>query len=201
MKYTGRKKKSVLSRLNSIRFNFERFSKLVETGVTDEQICRILGINPSTLWRWKSDFEFETILREAKEVADSIAERSLFQRANGYDYLETEYSVILPDEKKGVKGSDDKLVMTKKTLKHMPADVTALIFWLSNRKSKVWKRTANGNDDSAHQPAIFLMPVFTDAKMLIPKDVQKQIEGIKNQKAIEPVNFKELKPSLKLKIK
>lgn len=92
-------------------------------GLTDEQLANNIGINPSTLYEWKKKYtEIANALKRGKEVIDIEVENALLKRAIGYEYTEER---IEKSDKDGV-----KLVQT---VKHIPPDTTAQIFWLKNR--------------------------------------------------------------------
>lgn len=102
-------------------------------GKIDEEIAKALGIAKSTLNEWKKKYpEFSDSLKTGKEYADSLVEDSLFKRANGFEYEETE---IIADKK----GDITKPVRIKKIKKHALPDVTAQIFWLKNRQPEKWR--------------------------------------------------------------
>lgn len=97
-------------------------------GLTDAQLARKMGISCGTLYAWKNKFpEISEALKKGKEVVDIEVENALLKRALGYEYTETmvEHS---PD---GVK--------RRETVKFIPPDVTAQIFWLKNRKPETWR--------------------------------------------------------------
>jgi hypothetical protein len=68
-------------------------------------------------------------LRAGKQVADSRVERSLYQRAVGYRYEAVK--IFMP-------AGRAKPVYAKH-IEHVPADVTAGIFWLKNRDPQHWR--------------------------------------------------------------
>ena len=81
-------------------------------GFTDAEVAKVLQLNPSTIAKWKqNDSEFLHILRDWKIEADERVEKSLYQRACGYD----------------------------KDGRHYPPDPTSAIFWLKNRKRNEWR--------------------------------------------------------------
>ena len=93
-------------------------------GLTDEQIAGNIGINTSTLYDWKNKFpKISEALKKGKEVVDIQVENALLKRALGYDFQETR-----------VEKSDKDGTKIIQTLKHIPADTTAQIFWLKNRR-------------------------------------------------------------------
>lgn len=102
-------------------------------GLTDEQISHNMGIAPSTLYEWKKKHpEISEALKKGKEVVDRQVENALLKRALGYEYEEVK-QIIEKDEN----GKDRKRV--EKTIKHVPPDTTAQIFWLKNRKPDKWR--------------------------------------------------------------
>jgi len=102
-------------------------------GLTDEQISHNIGINPSTLYEWQKKYpKIAEALKKGKEVIDRQVENALLKRALGYEYEEVK-QIIEKDEK----GKDRKRI--EKTVKHIPPDTTAQIFWLKNRKPDVWR--------------------------------------------------------------
>lgn len=101
-------------------------------GLTDEQICKNLGIVKDTFYKYKEKYaDFSDALKKGKEVADIEVENALFKRAIGYRYKEKIKEVKEIDGK--------KTVFVKEVEKEMPGDVGAQIFWLKNRKSSKWK--------------------------------------------------------------
>lgn len=97
-------------------------------GLTDEQIAHNMGINKATLYDYKNKFsDISDALKKGKEVVDYEVENTLLKRALGYDYQETK---IEKSDKDGTK--------IVQTVKHVPADVTAIIYWLKNRRRGKW---------------------------------------------------------------
>lgn len=104
-------------------------------GLIDEQIANNLGINVATLYRYKNEHcEFKEALKRGKEVVDYEVENALLKRALGYEYEEKTYETIY-DEK--LERYRERL--TKRVTKQVAPDTTAQIFWLKNRKPKVWR--------------------------------------------------------------
>ena len=98
-------------------------------GLTDEQIAGNIGINTSTLYDWKNKFpKISETLKKGKEVVDIQVENALLKRALGYDFQETR-----------VEKSDKDGTKIIQILKHIPADTTAQIFWLKNRRPDKWR--------------------------------------------------------------
>ena len=103
-----------------------------EDGLTDEQIAVRIGITTSTLYDWKNKYsEFSEALKRGKEVVDIEVENALLKRALGYDYTEERVERSQDGGKKSIK--------TVQTVKHIPPDTTAQIFWLKNRRPDRWR--------------------------------------------------------------
>ena len=100
-------------------------------GLTDEQIAKNLGVAYSTFRKYKDEYPaFSAALKKGKEVVDIEVENALLKRALGYEYEEVKTYIEEVDGKKKKR--------VEKTVKHVPADVSAAIFWLRNRKGFVW---------------------------------------------------------------
>lgn len=98
-------------------------------GLTDEQLAHNMGISRDTLYAWKNKYpDISDALKRGKEVVDIQVENALLKRALGYDYQEERVEV-----------SEDKGRKVVQTIKHVPADTTAGIFWLKNRRPDKWR--------------------------------------------------------------
>ena len=106
---------------------------LARNGYTDAQMAEIIGVTRKTICAWKTAHPaFGEALTIGKEEVDLQVEDGLLKRALGYDYEETE--IVASKE-----GDTTKPAKIKKTKKHVPADVTACIFWLKNRQPGRWR--------------------------------------------------------------
>lgn len=82
-------------------------------GLTDDVIADNIGISRSTLYEWKRKYsDISDALKESKEVADRKVEGALFNSAVGF---------VGPNGK------------------YYPPNITAMIFWLKNRKPNNWR--------------------------------------------------------------
>lgn len=107
--------------------------KLCALGATDDEMADFFGVHRSTLYRWKLDHpDFCDAIKTAKEAADERVERSLYQKATGYTVTEQQAVKIKT-------GKDSEAVETVEVERHVPADTTAAIFWLKNRRKDQWK--------------------------------------------------------------
>lgn len=108
-------------------------AQFARDGLTEDQIAGRLGIGRTTLFEWRQRYpDFANALKEQKAVIDSKVERSLFERAMGYEYEEEEVTALR--DRKG-----ESIARIKRTKKRVPPDVTAQIFWLKNRQPARWR--------------------------------------------------------------
>jgi hypothetical protein len=106
----------------------EQAAKQCEEGATDQELADFFEVSVRTLYRWKNSFpEFCQALKAAKAPADERVERSLFERATGYERDEVDIRVV-----------NGEIVQTT-VRKFYPPDTTAMIFWLKNRKPADWR--------------------------------------------------------------
>lgn len=117
--------------------------KLSKLGATDAQLADFFGVAVSTICLWKVEHPaFSDALKSAKDVADDRVERSLYQRALGYEHDEIDIRVI-----------QNRVVKTP-IRKHYPPDTTACIFWLKNRRPDLWREKPEGEGDESLTGAI-----------------------------------------------
>lgn len=111
----------------------EQAAKLCDLGATDQEMAEFFGVHVATLNRWKLNYpEFCASIKAAKENADERVERSLYQKATGFDYTEEQAVKLKKDQYK-------EEVEVVEVRKHSPADTTAAIFWLKNRRKDNWR--------------------------------------------------------------
>lgn len=123
-------------------------------GLTDEQISHNMGIAYSTFKVWKGKFPaISDALKRNKQIVDFEVENALLKRALGYEYQEQR---IEKSEKDGTK--------IIQTIKHIPPDVTAQIYWLKNRMYDSWrdKPRESGQADGNEFGVVVLPEVMGD---------------------------------------
>lgn len=111
-------------------------------GLTDEQIAHNLGIAVSTLYAYKAEHEeFSEALKKGKDVIDVEVENALFKKALGYNAeIRKTFKVRIVDyDENGKKVREYEELKTGIDEVHIPADTTAQIFWLKNRKPAEWR--------------------------------------------------------------
>lgn len=103
-------------------------AKLCELGATDIELADFFGVDVRTFYRWMAEFdEFCQAVKTSKKVADERVQRSLYERATGYERDEVDIRVI-----------GNQVVQTP-VRKFYPPDTTACIFWLKNRDKENWR--------------------------------------------------------------
>ena len=121
-------------------------------GLTQKDIAKNCRISEYTLRQWRDKFpEIAEALRVGKDAADRVVENALYKSACGY--TETirkpmRIKTIEYDPETGKKVREVEKVVAVEEQIHFPAQVTAQIFWLKNRKLKEWR-----NMDTREQEA------------------------------------------------
>lgn len=101
---------------------------MCQLGATDKDIADFFNVAESTINKWKVECEsFSEALKASKADLDARVERSLYQRAVGYD----------APEDKIFNNNGEPLIVP--TIKHYAPDTTAQIFWLKNRQPQRWR--------------------------------------------------------------
>ena len=108
--------------------SLQKAVKLVDDGLTDDAIAEYLGIQRSSVANWKEEnAEFLDAIKKLKETRNSQVERSLFQRACGYELTERKPMIV---------NGKTEIVEVKK---EFPPDTAAAFIWLKNRDPKRWR--------------------------------------------------------------
>lgn len=108
----------------------EQARKICELGATDQEIADFFEVDVRTIYRWKHDHgEFCQALKTGKEIADERVERSLYQKAIGYE--QDEVKIFMPA------GASEPVYAPFRA--KIAPDTTAAIFWLKNRRGADWR--------------------------------------------------------------
>ena len=112
-------------------------------GLTEEQIAHNMGITRETLRVWKNKFPaISSALKKGKEVVDIEVENALLKKAMGYNVeVKKTFKVRIVDydQDTGKKIMEREELQTGVDEVHIPADTTAQIFWLKNRRPEIWR--------------------------------------------------------------
>lgn len=117
---------------------------LARRGLSDEDIAKSIGINKTTLYRWKAkSADISNALRDGKLTADLTVESALFKKATGFTVTDTKTTSFL-DKETGelVEGKSEV------TTKHILPDTLAIMFWLKNRRPDLWKDKVQEQGDT-----------------------------------------------------
>lgn len=111
-------------------------------GLLDSQIAKNMGVSEGTLYNYKKKYPaIKEAFRKGKEVVDIEVENALFKKALGYT-VTVQKAFKLKDV---IYGENGKKISEKERIEyaeeevHIPADTTAQIFWLKNRKRTQWR--------------------------------------------------------------
>lgn len=122
--------------------NLTLLKGFARNGYTDEDIAKKMEINVGTLYEWKKRFsEIDEALKKGKDVIDDEIEETLIKSAMGYSYDE-----VIKELRKNDETDEAELVVTRVVRKHQPPNVTALIFWLKNRRRESWRDKISKED-------------------------------------------------------
>lgn len=122
-------------------------------GLTDKDIAKNMRVSCSTLREWKKRHAaIAEALSQGKDAADRVVENALYKSACGY--TETirkpmRIKTIEYDPETGRKVREVEKVVAVEEQLHFPAQVTAQIFWLKNRKPKQWRDKQEYTDTTA----------------------------------------------------
>lgn len=109
-----------------------RAAELCTAGASIEVLAHEFQVKRRTILMWRSHYsEFADAMRLGWEAFDQHVERSLAERAMGYDVDE-------PQLVRGPDGSHEIVMLPR----HVPADVNAAKFWLANRRGQQWANTS-----------------------------------------------------------
>lgn len=123
--------------------------RLTQAGATDREVAEALDIAEGTLYRWKHEKpEFSKALKLGKESADDRVEQSLYRRAVGYSF-----DAIKINQFEG------EAVITP-YVEHVPPDVGAAKFWLTNRRAAAWRE----KQELQHSGNIGLEQILDESK-------------------------------------
>lgn len=128
-------------------------------GKTEEEISDIIGINRSTLQKWRKRYPtLATTLHEAKKFVNDKVKVSLYDRCIGYDY----------EEERVFYDPDLKEIIKTRIARHAPPDPSAAITWLRFRDPDNW----NQPKEDLSGEASYVQPVDVNSTEYIEKAIQ-----------------------------
>lgn len=109
-------------------------------GLTNKQIAHNMGISERSLADWINRFPaICAALKKGKAPVDFEVENALLKRAKGYTVTETVEEIYTTGERDLDGNYKVRSRHIRKITRDVPPDVTAIIYWLNNRKSECWR--------------------------------------------------------------
>lgn len=144
-----------------VKVRFKEIKKWLESGATEKEIARNLGIAMSTFSDYKNKFsEFSEFLKNNRKQPVEEIKAAMLKRALGFEYTEkktTKQKIELPDELKDMlenygvdiaKIQRPILIKTEETIKNaLPSETAGLILL------KHWDKDKNGKAKWTGDPA------------------------------------------------
>lgn len=131
-----------------------RLEAYARDGLLDVDIAKKMNIATSTLNEWKKKYpEISESLKRAKEIPDIHVENSLYKKCTGYT-AKVKKAIKLKEveyDNTGKKKSEKEHIEYVEEEVHVPADTSAQIFWLKNRRSDRWRDKVVHEDKDANK--------------------------------------------------
>ena len=110
-----------------VKPKLERLTEWYLSGDNDEQVAEKLSISITSFYDYQHRYpEFSETVKKAKEHRVEKVEDTIYRRAFGYEYTEVKTNAYADSDEK-------RKTFEVRTTKHIPGDVTALIFILKNK--------------------------------------------------------------------
>lgn len=125
-------------------------------GMSIPELSRLMGIAEDILYSWMDRHqEFYQAIKRGQDffTVQEVEGRALYQRATGYSFAEQEHRRIRvrqgeahPETGEVITESDSWVwVCTKRTEKHVPPNMDAIKFYLTNRAADRWQNISQVN--------------------------------------------------------
>ena len=110
-------------------------------GLSDAQIAEKAGVRPDTLRTWKRKFpQLARALEAPSPGSDAQIESALLKKATGYTVDVSKcYKLRRVEYEDGKKTCEFEELAQGVDQVHVPADLSAQIFWLKNRMPEKWQ--------------------------------------------------------------
>jgi len=127
---------------------------LAKLGATDPEMADFFEIGLRTLNRWKVTHpEFSEAIKIGKSTPDDRVENSLYHKALGTEVEEVQAIKLkrVKFDGSGKKIEEEEYVEVVPVKRVIPADTTACIFWLKNRRQQQWRDVHKHEHGSANE--------------------------------------------------
>lgn len=148
--------------------NLELLTAWAKEGLDFAQIARNMGISESTLREWRKNYPaISAALKHGRAHAIAEVENALHKRALGYTIpvrKAIKIKIVDYDPQTQRKIREREEVAEGIDEVHVPADVTAQIFYLTNRKPEAWKRNRPeaAGDGEDNGTGVLILPEATE---------------------------------------
>lgn len=152
--------------------NLDKITQWAKDGVTIKDIAAKLRIAYSTLRKYvdlgqEGDERYSALsesFTRACDVADDEVENALYKNCIGYNarVLKTfKVKEVIYDEETGKRIKEREKLVTGYDEVHVPANTTAQMFWLTNRKADRWKYKPTESDEGGEGTGVVVIPEVT----------------------------------------
>lgn len=132
-----------------------------------------MGISVSTLCEWKNKFsELSEALKKGREVADYIVENELFESCKTRTVTVKKPIKLKKVMVDGKKRLEEERIEYAEEQVVVPANVTAQIFWLKNRRPEKWAGVPEKTRAEEHDDDGLLEALSAAADLSPPDDVE-----------------------------
>ena len=132
-----------------------------------------MGISVSTLCEWKNKFpELSEALKKGREVADYIVENELFESCKTRTVTVKKPIKLKKVMVDGKKRREEERIEYAEEQVVVPANVTAQIFWLKNRRPEKWAGVPEETRAKEHDDDGLLEALSAAAGISPPDDVE-----------------------------
>ncbi len=147
-------------------------------GATNDDIAEAFGISVRTFIRWKQAHpSLEDAVMRGKDIADAKVEKSLYERAIGFDVEETEKIVTVD------KDGNPAPARVRTIKKHVAPDTMACMYWLNNRRRGAWAQKQevelSASSDNPQEVVIYMPKRKSEDECLVqpPEDTDTAEDG------------------------
>lgn len=132
-----------------------------------------MGISVSTLCEWKNKFpELSEALKKGREVADYIVENELFESCKTRTVTVKKPIKLKKVMVDGKKRLEEERIEYAEEQVVVPANATAQIFWLKNRRPEKWAGVPEETRAKEHDDDGLLEALSAAAGISPPDDVE-----------------------------
>lgn len=152
-------------------------------GLTDKEIAEKMGISQSTFYDWRNKFpQFSDALKSGRKPITSIVENTFFETKLQPQTVKetTKEKTIHRDANGNVTGSTEHI---KETERYIPADTTAMIFYMKCRMPEKYNDRISVTVDTNNGK---LADLIDGLKEPCEDDIYTETESINEPMADEP---------------